>query len=95
MKKDYFIKGMALVFGFVLVLILCSIIESTYKREVRVNAIEENVVTFEDECGFLWDWEKEESEKAYSIGEKATLIMFNNHTENNIYDDEIKRVKRS
>lgn len=94
-KRDYLVKGLILVLAFVLVLVFCSVIESTYRREVKVNAVENNVITFEDENGFLWDWEQEESEKAYTIGEKATLIMFNNHTDNNIYDDEIKRVKRS
>ena len=52
----------------------------------------------QDKSGFYWDWQAEDDSswklyKTMSIGEKVTLDMYDNGTENNIEDDIIKGIK--
>lgn len=94
MKKRFYLQGLLMVISFLLIFILCSQIESTYKRNAKVVSVDQEVVTFEDETGNFWEWERETNEREYKTNEKVKLIMFNNHTDNKVEDDEIKRVKR-
>ena len=60
-------------------------IENTYNREASVVSVKNGVTTFEDLTGNLWEAETTE----FEYGSEVILIMFNNHTDTNIYDDEI------
>lgn len=77
---------------FVLMYVLASYVETHYTREgCKVIAVEGTYVTVEDECGYTWGFACE-SHDDYQLGELVDLKMFTNHTNNNIYDDEIIEV---
>ena len=67
-------------------------IDSRYSVRAEVAEKEERLVTFEDEAGYLWEYEEEE-EEYFSIGEKVKVYFDNNHTLSR-YDDEITKVKK-
>ena len=55
-------------------------------------------LTIQDKSGFDWYWYAEDEAewkfyKTMSIGDKVTLDMYDNGTENNIEDDIIKGIK--
>jgi len=93
MKKNL-ISFIVLIGIFYLLIGTCNIIETTYIKNAVVDSVEENIVIFKDSEGNLWSWEKEETEKEYTPNEKVKLIMYTNWTDNNSFDDEIKKVKR-
>ena len=62
-----------------------------YTRQAVVDSINGNLITFYDNCGYMWQWE-EDTEKQYAIGEKITLCMDDMNTET-IYDDVIITIK--
>ena len=62
-----------------------------YTRQAVVNSIDGDIVTFYDNCGYMWQWE-EEAEKQYTAGEKVVLYMDDMNT-NTIYDDVIITIK--
>lgn len=64
--------------------------EASYNRDAEVIAIENNVATFEDTCGYTWEWDVETSDNLF-VGKQVTLKMDNRHTDT-IYDDIIKKV---
>ncbi len=94
MKKRFYLTSVAVVMFFVVVLVVCSIIESRYTREGRVICVDGEVITIEDTTGNIWEWEREEQEKEYKVNENIKMKMFNNYTDNVIEDDEIMRIKR-
>ena len=47
-------------------------------------------VIFKDGCGYTWYWE----EGGFEVGDVVDLKMFTNCTDENIDDDEIKKVVR-
>ena len=61
-----------------------------YTRQAVVDSINGNIVTFCDDCGYMWQWE--EAEKKYIVGEKVTLCMDDMNTKT-IYDDAIITIK--
>jgi hypothetical protein len=67
-------------------------IENTYTKEAKVYEVRGNVVTFEDNHGYLWDWEMSEHE-CYTRGEVVTLVMHTGYTDGTIEDDEIEKIK--
>lgn len=85
--------GLGLMVGFFLLIGFVGNIETHYTRDAKVVSIDGNVVTFECECGYLWDWEKENYE-SYRKGDKVTLKMFTSGTDSVITDDTIEEVKR-
>lgn len=64
-------------------------IQSSYTREAMVTSCYEDCVTVEDTTGNEWQF----IGKEYKTGDKVKLYMDNNHTDNNIYDDRIVKVK--
>ena len=67
-------------------------LENHYTREeCKVVRVESGVATFEDECGYRWNWEIEENEY-FEVGDKVDLKMYNNGSSNYIEDDEIIRI---
>ena len=64
---------------------------NTYIRHAVVDSINGNIVTFCDDCGYMWEWEEEE-EKPHTVGKKVILYMDDMNTET-IYDDVIITIK--
>ena len=62
-----------------------------YTRQAVVDSINGNLLTFCDNCGYMWQWE-EEAEKQHTVGEKVILYMDDMNTET-IYDDVIITIK--
>lgn len=92
--KRFYLQGLALIIGFIALMCVISVIDTRYTREARVDSIEGNVITFEDENGNFWEWEKEENEKEYKVKERVILKMDTKGTDRVIEDDVIRRVKR-
>ena len=66
--------------------------EHNYTREdCEVIQINDGFVTFEDECGFRWDWEIEENEY-FEVGDFVDLKMFDNCSSGYVHDDKITKV---
>ena len=63
-----------------------------YRKDCEIIDISGGVVTVEDKCGFIWSFYAE-TNKDYTVGERVTLKMFDNHTSGNVFDDEIIKVK--
>ena len=66
--------------------------ESTYTRTAEVVSVQNNsFVTFTDSTGNDWDYYFEDGTNL-KIGDNVKLVMDSMHTDNNIYDDEIKKI---
>jgi len=92
--KRFYLQGLALIISFIALMYVINVIDTRYTREARVDSIEGNVITFEDENGNFWEWEKEENEKEYKVKERVVLKMDTKGTDRVIEDDVIRRVKR-
>lgn len=92
--KRFYLQGLALIISFIALMCVVSVIDTRYTREARVDSIEGNVITFEDENGNFWEWEKEENEKEYKVKERVILKMDTKGTDRVIEDDVIRGVKR-
>lgn len=64
---------------------------NTYTRDVVIDSIENNIVTFIDTTGNMWEWEAREGE-TYKEGQEVKLIM-NNMDTTDITDDTIVKIK--
>lgn len=58
-----------------------------YTRQAVVDSINDNLITFMDNCGYMWEWE-EDAKKSYTVGEKVILYMDDMNT-TTVYDDVI------
>lgn len=69
--------------------------ESTYTRlTICTNYnYETQVYTFTDNSGNDWEWEREPLDD-FKVGNAYRLVMDDNHTTSNIYDDWIKKIKK-
>lgn len=67
------------------------IYESTYTRTAEVVEVNNNLATFTDATGNYWDYYFEGGTNL-KTGDNVKLIMDTMHTDNNIYDDEIKKI---
>lgn len=72
---------------FVVMIIFCNYIETTYTRFVTVKDVINNTVITEDANGYLWEFE----EDGFHKGDQVKLIMNNNHTDSIIIDDIITK----
>ena len=68
--------------------------ESHYTKDMTVYDMRNEIITFEDAQGNLWDYETDIDAK-FERGQKYKVTMFTNHTDSNIYDDEITRIKKA
>lgn len=85
-------KKIALVLVFVLMFGVCSYIEHNYTRkDCEIVRVENGVVTFEDKCGFYWDWENGENEY-FEVGDFVDLKMNDNCSSGYVGDDVITKV---
>jgi hypothetical protein len=68
-------------------------IESTYMiKKCEVIDIDNDIVTVIDKKSNEWKFHIDEDSDIV-VGDNVDLIMYNNHTDHTITDDEIKRVK--
>ena len=66
--------------------------ESTYIRIAEVISVQnDSLVTFTDSTGNDWDYCFEDGTNL-KTGDNVKLIMDTKHTDNNIYDDKIKKI---
>ena len=65
--------------------------ESTYTRTAEVVEVNNNLAIFTDATGNDWDYYFEDGTNL-EVGDNVKLIMDTKHTDNNIYDDEIKKI---
>lgn len=63
--------------------------ENTYTRkDCVVVAVQGNMVTAEDTCGYVWSWFVDEDTNIYK-GDKVDLKMDTRCTNGTVYDDEV------
>ena len=85
-------KKLALMLVLVMVFGMACYYDTNYiRKDCKIVDVENGVVTFEDKVGHYWKWEIEPNEY-FEVGDFVDLKMFNNHTDNNIEDDEIKEI---
>lgn len=67
-------------------------VDNTVVRDAQVYQMDNEVVTFEDSVGNLWDWFIEEGE-TFEEGQKVRLVMDTNGTINTAEDDVILKIR--
>lgn len=72
-------------------ILLLSFYNNHYNRQAIVTKVDEKTITFTDTSDNTWVFENNKA-AIFSIGAKVRLLMFNNNTEEYIYDDEIIKV---
>lgn len=82
------IKTAAAIIAFITGFMFCASTESTYKIDGYITYIENGIVSVDDARGENWEFYGDN----YFVGQEVTLIMDDNHTTSNIYDDWIKKV---
>lgn len=80
--------GLFIAVAFVIVLSICSIIETQYTREAVVVSYRADAVVAQDKQGNEWGF----IGTGYDLGDKVTLVMDNNHTME-IKDDKVIKIK--
>lgn len=70
----------------------CYSAESNYTREGTIQKVGYNVVTVEDSCGYLWNYEYE-GDAGVTIGDSVLLEMNDRQTSEYIFDDVVLNVK--
>lgn len=88
MKK--FIVCLAFIGVIFLTMLSANYAETHYFKKAEVMTVVGNSVSIEDENGDRWLFYG----KGFKRGDKVRVIMYNNHTDLNIYDDEIVKVKK-
>ena len=61
--------------------------ESTYTRQAIITNSENGIVTVQDNCGYIWQYNG-----SATIGDSVILVMYDNHT-SKITDDIVKGIK--
>ena len=86
------IKGIILLVAiFIIMPGICGNVETYYNRKGTVVEVQNDVIVVCDERMNVWEFEGD----GFSVGETVIMKMFTNYTDNNIYDDEIVKVKRN
>ena len=81
------LKKILIVLSIMLVLGLMWSYESTYTRQAIITNSENGIVTVQDNCGYIWEYNG-----SATIGDSVTLVMYDNHT-SKITDDIVKGIK--
>ena len=89
MKKTIFYTIVVL-FVFVIVPALADTYQHNYSQICEVYEVTDTTTTFIDPVGYLWDV----CDTNYTKGETVKVYFFDNFTDFNRKDDEIKKVKR-
>jgi hypothetical protein len=72
-------------------ILLLSFYDNHYNRQAIVTKVDGKIITFTDTSDNTWVFENNKA-VIFKVGAKAKLLMFNNNTEEYIYDDEIIKV---
>ena len=91
MKKSDFFKGFICLVIVFIAFLFCGKVERTYSVEAKVYSVENNVITFEDKIGQLWEYEEEEG--TYKEGQKVKLTIDDNYSKE-FEDDKIIKIKK-
>lgn len=75
---------------FVLVLILCSYIETTNIKKATITKVEKDSVTLIDENGKEW----RVAFDSFSVGDNVEIIINNNHSDKDFSDDKIIKINK-
>lgn len=88
------IKYILITIVMITVLIILTTIEHTYTREVTVYKIDNNTqeITVVDNNYNVWKYYTQDTTQ-YTVGQEITVVMNDNHTDSNIKDDKIVKVK--
>lgn len=89
MKKTIFYTIVVL-FVFVIVPALADTYQHNYSQICEVYEVTDTTTTFVDPVGYLWDI----NDTNYVKGETVKVYFFDNFTDFNRKDDEIKKVKK-
>lgn len=75
-----------------LLVIVCWVMrfDTYYTRQAKVIEVNDTIITVQDTCNNVWQFEGNN----YCIDDQVILTMDANHTDFNIYDDIIKKVKK-
>lgn len=96
MKKERFIyslmSGLIIIFLLIIMACITDYIETHYTREeCEVVNIENNTIWVVDKTDNLWMFDVEDN--LFEVGDIVDLQMHTNHTDSNIFDDIILKVK--
>lgn len=94
MKGKDFIMGTLLISGFLAVVGLVGGWESKYTKEATCTGYMQGVYSFTDSRGDVWEWEEEQGDD-FIINETYVLVMDDNHSINNRFDDWIYKIKKN
>ena len=83
------ISGILVVCGLITLLGIENHIKTHYEREAIVSGYQGYDIKVEDKQGNIWFFEGND----YKLGDEVVLSMYTNHTDENIYDDEIINAK--
>lgn len=83
------ISGILVVCGLITLLGIEDNIKTHYEKEAIVIGYQGYDTRVEDKQGNIWVFESSD----YELGDELILTMYTNHTDENIYDDEIINVK--
>lgn len=64
-----------------LIAIIMFLFSGFYADPVIVDIVENDIISFVDLPGNIWEWEKEETETEYTEKETCLLIMYDMRTE--------------
>ncbi len=73
---------------FIILMGFCGYIETHYTRQATVIEVNGDVITVEDNCGYLWDFKG----NGFTVGDNVSMKMYNNTTDSIIKDDKIINV---
>lgn len=94
-KRKSFLKGLA--FGIIItvlaIVLLKFFISSNYTREAYLESDKDNILTFVDAYGHIWQWEKEGNED-FQTFEKVRLKFYNNNTDEIVEDDILVKIEK-
>lgn len=86
------VKTIGIIVLTVVVTVTVKTVDNTVVRDAQVYQMDNEVVTFEDSVGNLWDWEIEEGE-SFEEGQKVRLVMDMNGTVDIVEDDVILKIR--
>ena len=91
-KIKNILETILIIFLFIGMLCICSFIETNYSRKGIVIDITNNLVSVKDEAGNIWNFKSADMD--LEINDEVKLMMNTNNTDNNIYDDIVKKYKK-
>ena len=89
-KIENIVISILLIGFFILIVETLGYIETHYTREATIIEINEDEIIVEDLIHHHWTF----CGNGYEVGDRIKMTVFNNYTDLNIYDDEIKKVKK-